>query len=313
MGFDNDSLFDLSDLIADKPEPAPAKPAMKQSIQFQAAQTKTIARELEIEHDYSVAKILREKLNESFSELARMIVTADAIYAEFDANTKHILIDGNSRGHIFSEREFADKSAANFKANGYEVYIKEYTRANIFDMLFEYKRHGIQDLVLDETEKWVIISTETLSDMLDVSVRDYVKIQVTNPGLMFNMTTLSQKMQFKTDNPKRKDEINSLRKLMIRELTGARYILPLAEDNKPITRPGKDGQTYILIFADEFEMNNELGRNSGVIKDYEILTYKEIIKRYTVMANTIPVLNYGSLSFKFTDQNCDLINRVMNQ
>ena len=136
-----ESAFDLSNLF-DAPAPeAPKKPEIKQTIQFQAAQTKTIARELELEHDFSVMKILRDKLNDSYKTLAKMIVDADHMYAEFDSNTKHILIDGNNRGHIFSEKEFGEKSVANFAKNGYNVYLKEYKKNEIFNMLYEYRRY----------------------------------------------------------------------------------------------------------------------------------------------------------------------------
>ena len=310
-----ESAFDLSNLF-DAPE-APKKPEVKRTIQIQAAQTKTIARELELEHDFSVMKILRDKLNDSYKTLAKMIVEADHMYAEFDANTKHILIDGNNRGHIFSEKEFGEKSVESFAKNGYKVYLQEYKKDEIFNMLFEYRRHGIQDLVLDETEKWVIISTDTVADLLEERERDFVKIPVTNPELMFSMTTLSQKMQFKSDKPNRREEINALRKLMIRGFTSAKYIMPLAKDENgethPITRDGKDGVKYVLVFSDVFEMKTEFGEKLEGVADYRVLSYRDIIREFTVQPNTTVVLNYGALSFKFTDQNCDLINKVISQ
>ena len=313
-----DGAFDLSNLFSEPAAPeVPKKPVPKPTIQFQAAQTKIIARELELEHDFSVMKILRDKLNDSYKQLAKMIVEADAMYAEFDANTKHILIDGNNRGHIFSEKEFGEKSVANFAKNGYNVYLKEYKKNEIFNMLFEYRRHGIQDLVLDETEKWVIISTDTVSDMVEENEREYIKIPVTNPELMFSMTTLSQKMQFKTDKPNRREEINALRKLMIRGFTSAKYIMPVSKDENgdthPITRPGSDGVNYVLVFTDVFEMKTVFGDNLEGVADYRVLSYRDIIREFTVQANTTVVLNYGALSFKFTDQNCDLINKVISQ
>ena len=313
-----DGAFDLSNLFSEPASTeAPKKPVPKPTIQFQAAQTKIIARELELEHDFSVMKILRDKLNDSYKQLARMIVEADAMYAEFDANTKHILIDGNNRGHIFSEKEFGEKSVANFAKNGYSVYLKEYKKNEIFNMLFEYRRHGIQDLVLDETEKWVIISTDTVSDMVEENEREFIKIPVTNPELMFSMTTLSQKMQFKTDKPNRREEINALRKLMIRGFTSAKYIMPLSKDENgethPITRQGSDGVKYVLVFTDVFEMKTVFGDKLEGVADYRVLSYRDIIREFTVQANTTVVLNYGALSFKFTDQNCDLINKVISQ
>ena len=47
--------------------------------------------------------------------ISKMICTADVIYAEYDSQTKHILIDGNNKGHIFSEKIFADKSVDGLK------------------------------------------------------------------------------------------------------------------------------------------------------------------------------------------------------
>ena len=38
---------------------------------------------------------------------------------------------------------------------------------------------------------------------------------------------------------------------------------------------------------------------NDIVKDYEIVTYRELIKKYSVMANTVVVLNEGSLRFEF--------------
>ena len=67
------------------------------------------------------------------------------------------------------------------------------------------------------------------------------------------------------------------------------------------------------MFSDSFEMKRFFGDKISVVKDYEIMTYKELIKRFTVMANTVVVLNEGSLRFEFNDHNCDHINKVLNQ
>jgi len=309
--------LDLSSVLGQSmEEPAPTvKP--KLSIQHQATEAKVIARDLEVEPDVRVAQILRDQLNESYRKLAKMISEAEVMYAEFDSNTKHILIDGNNKGHIFSEKTYADKSVENFAKNGINVFIKEYKNEELFNMLFEYKRHGIQDLVLDETANWVIISTDTISSMLDIDERKFVPIPVSNPELMFSMTTLFQKLQSKSDNPKRKQEVQSLEKLMIREFTTARYILPLVVYNgtevKPISIDSKNGVKRVLVFSDSFEMKRFFGDKINIVKDYEIVTYRELIKKYTVMANTVVVLNEGSLRFEFNDHNCEHINKVMAQ
>ena len=318
VGDEGSGGLDLSSILGQNDEPPvqqPAKP--KLTIQLQATEAKVIGRDLEVEPDLRVAQILRDQLNESYRKLAQMIAEADVMYAEYDSNTKHILIDGNNKGHIFSEKMYADKSVENFAKNGIGVYIKEYKNEELFTMLYEYKRHGIQDLVLDETANWVIISTDTIADMLDVNERKFVPIPVSNPELMFSMTTLFQKLQSKNDNPKRKQEIQSLEKLMIREFTSARYILPMVSydggDVKPLSVDGKNGVKRILVFSDAFEMKRFFGDKISIVKDYEIVTYKELIKRFTVMANTVVVLNEGSLRFEFNEHNCEHINKVINQ
>ena len=104
---------------------------------------------------------------------------------------------------------------------------------------------------------------------------------------------------------------------MIREFTSARYILPLLafdEDNKrPITIDSKNGVKRVLVFSDVFEMKRFFGDKYDIVKDYEIISYKELIRKFTVMANTVVVLNEGSLRFEFNDHNCDHINKVINQ
>ncbi len=319
-GIDDSSSggLDLSSILGQNDEPVQQQPVKpKLTIQLQATEAKVIARDLEVEPDLRVAQILRDQLNESYRKLAKMISEADVMYVEYDSNTKHILIDGNNKGHIFSEKIYADKSVENFAKNGIGVYIKEYKNEELFTMLYEYKRHGIQDLVLDETANWVIISTDTIADMLDVNERKFVPIPVSNPELMFSMTTLFQKLQSKNENPKRKQEIQSLEKLMIREFTSARYILPMVSydggDVKPLSIDGKNGVKRILVFSDAFEMKRFFGDKINIVKDYEIITYKELIKRFTVMSNTTVILNEGSLRFEFNEHNCDHINKVMNQ
>ena len=317
VGDNSSGGLDLSSILGQNEEP-PAKPEKpKLTIQLQATEAKVIARDLEIEPDVRVAQILRDQLDESYRKLAKMIAEADVMYAEYDSNTKHILIDGNNRGHIFSEKMYADKSVENFAKNGIGVYIKEYKNEELFNMLYEYRRHGIQDVVLDETANWVIIPTDRIAEMLDVNERKFVPIPVSNPELMFSMTTLFQKLQSKNENPKRKQEIQSLEKLMIREFTSARYILPMVSydggDVKPLSIDGKNGVKRILVFSDAFEMKRFFGDKISIVKDYEIITYKELIKRFTVMANTVVVLNEGSLRFEFNDHNCDHINKVINQ
>ncbi|MBQ3970164.1 MAG: hypothetical protein II685_06755, partial [Clostridia bacterium] len=317
LASDNESTkFDLSSLMMSHAEEQPAAPVKpKLTIQTQATETKMIARELEVEPDIRVVQILRDKLNDGYRTLARLISEAEVMYAEYDANTKHILIDGNNKGHIFSEKIYADKSVENFAKNGIKVYIKEYKNEDLFSMLYEYKRHGIQDLVLDETANWVIVSADTIIDMLDVNEKKFVPIPIANPELMFAMTTLFQKLQSKNDNPKRKQEIASLEKMMIREFTSARYILPLVaydENNiRPISIDGKNGVKRILVFSDAFEMKRFFGDKIGIVRDYEIITYKELIKKFTVMPNTVVVLNEGPLRFEFNDHNCDHINKVI--
>ncbi len=307
--------LDLSNLMMD--EVIENKPqSSKMSIQHQIALTREIAGELETEGDFSVAQILGEKLNDSYRDLANLIVKADKMYAQFDEHTKHVLIDGFNRGHIFSDRAIAERSIEAFKQNGFDVYIKEYSNDELFTMLYEYKRHGIQDLVLDESANWIVISTDTISDMLDVSDSEYVSIPVTNPELMFSMTTLFQKLQSKTDNPNRKAEIASCERRMIREFTSARYILPLLaydKDNKhPITVDNKSGVKRVLVFSDVFEMKRFFGDKFDIVQDYKILSYNDMIREFAVQENTVVVLNEGSLRFEFNEHNCDHINRVIN-
>ena len=314
---ETDDLLDLSNLIIGMPE-EPAVPKKKPTylIQQKITETKAIERDLDIEPDFGVASILRDKLKESYKELAKMIAESKKMYAEFDLHTKHILIDGNNRGHIFSDKSIAEASVENFTQNGIDVYIEEYDSSRLFSLLYEYKRHGIQDLVLDETANWIIISTDSISDVLDVDDKEYISIPITNPELMFSMTTLFQKLQSKSTNPKRKAEIQSLERRMIREFTSARYILPLIaydENNvRPVTIDSKNGTKRVLVFSDVFEMKRFFGNKLDLVKDYNIMSYRELIREFTVKPNTVVVLNEGSLRFEFNDHNCDHINKIIN-
>lgn len=314
----NNSGFDLSSLMyGDAPAPAAQKKQAPMTIQDQCALTKAIARDLEMETNPISARDVREKLDNCYREIARLIAEAEVMYAEFDAHTRHILIDGNNKGHIFSEKALADKSVENFAKSGIKVYLQEYKKKDIFNMLFEYRRHGIQELVLDETAHWVILQTDKISEMLDVYERDYVKIPVMNPELMFSMTTLFQKLQTKSNNPNKEQEVRSLEKRMIREFLTARYVLPMYGSDRnnllPVSIDDKNGMKKVLVFSDEFEMNRFFGENASIVADYEVVSYKEIIRKYNVPGSTIVVLNEGSLRFEFNDRNCEHIRKVSEQ
>ncbi len=308
-------MFDLASLMyGDQNAPATQRGQQKMTIQDQAAKTKSTARALEVENDPQTAKELRDKLEQCYRDLAQLIADADVMYAEFDAHTRHILIDGNNKGHIFSEKYLAEKSVENFAKAGIKVYLQEYKAKDIFNMLFEYRRHGIQELVLDETAHWIIIPTDRISEKLDIYERDFVKIPVVNPELMFSMTTLFQKLQTKSTNPNKEQEIRSLEKRMIREFITARYILPMYGNDRnnlrPVTIDGKNGVRKVLVFSDEFEMKRFFGENASIVSDYEIVNYKEIIRKYNSMESVV-VLNEGSLRFEFNEGNCEHITRVL--
>ena len=307
-------MYDLSALMyGDKPQQAPQG---KPTIQQQAGKIKATARALEVESDPMTAKELRDKLDEGYRELAKLIADADVMYAEFDAHTRHILIDGHNKGHIFSEKYLAEKSVENFARNNIKVYLQEYRAKDIFKMLFEYRRHGIQELVLDETAHWVIIPTDKIAEMLDIYERDFVKLPVMNPELMFSMTTLFQKLQTKSNNPNKEQEVRSLEKRMIREFITARYLLPMygtsRDDLRPITIDNPAGGKKVLVFSDEFEMNRFFGDNKNIVKDTDIVNYREIIKKYTMPGESVVVLNEGSLRFEFNERNCEHISKVLD-
>ena len=311
-------MFDLSSLMyGDVSGQGSQQRRGGMTIQDQAAKTKATQRSLDVESDAMAAKELRDKLDTCYRDLAKMIANADVMYAEFDAHTRHILIDGNNKGHIFSDKYLAEKSVENFAKANIKVYLQEYRTKDIYNMLFEYRRHGIEDLVLDETGHWIIIQTNRISEMLDVYERDYVKIPVMNPELMFSMTTLFQKLQIKSSNPNKEAEVRSLEKRMIREFTTARYVLPMygrdRSDLRPITIDDKNGMKKVLVFSDEFEMKRFFGENVNVVADYEIVNYKEILRKYTVPQNSVVVLNEGSLRFEFNDRNCEHIQKVLEQ
>ncbi len=308
-------MFDLSNLMYGDAQP---KAPGKLTIQDQVKIIKDTKKAIEIENEqFTVDPVkidnLRKSVDTGYDKLASMIADADVMYAEFDAHTRHILIDGNNKGHIFSEKYLAEKSVENFANAGIKVYLQEYRAKDIFNMLFEYRRHGIQELVLDETGHWIILSTDKIAEKLDIYERDFVKIPVMNPELMFSMTTLFQKLQTKSNNPNKEQEIRSLEKRMIREFITARYVLPMYGNDRNSLRPvsiDQNGMRKVLVFSDEFEMKRFFGENVSIVKDYEIVNYKEIIKKYNTIDSTV-VLNEGSLRFEFNENNCEHITKVL--
>lgn len=311
-------MFDLANLMYGDPTSAPAG---KRTVQDIIAGIKNIDRSIQIEGeqfsvDHNKIADLKAKRKQEEGALASAIADADVMYAEFDSKTRHILIDGNNKGHIFSERYLAEKSVENFANAGIKVYLQEYKEKEIFNMLFEYRRHGIQELVIDETAHWMIFPTDKIAEELDVYERDFVKIPVMNPELMFSMTTLFQKLQTKSNNPNKEQEIKSLEKRMIREFITARYILPMygedRNDLRPITINGNNGIKKVLVFSDEFEMKHFFGKNASIVRDYEIVNYKEIIRKY-VNVGMVSVLNENSLRFEFNETNCEHITKVLEQ
>lgn len=286
------------------------------TVQDQIVETNAILNELKNTSDFGNAAALRRQLDEKFKILAHTIVDSNAVYAQFDSTTKHIFIDGNNRGHIFSDKAIAEKSNQLFRSKGVELYVQEFTGDSVLTMVYEFKRHGIQELVVDDAANWIIISTDVMSGVLNVDDPDLIKIPITNPELMFSMTTLFQKLQSKHDYPSRRADISALERRMIREFTSARYILPLlsaeGEDAHPITLESKNGSSRLLVFSDVYEMKRFFGSKLDIVKDYKIINYNEMIHSYAAIPNTVVVLNEGSLRFEFNAHNCNHINKVSN-
>ncbi len=286
------------------------------SIQEQIVETNLVLSNLHNNTTFENMSALRREVDDKMKELSGMIVKAPALYAQFDRSTGHIFIDGNNRGHIFSDLGIAEKSNEMFRSKGIELLVQEYTDKNILTMVYEYKRHGIQDLVLDEGANWIIISTDNLADELDFDDTDFIRIPITNPELMFSMTTLFQKMQSKIDYPTKKAEISSLERRMIREFTSSRYILPLIEADggeiRPIILESRNGTNCVLVFSDVYEMKRFFGSKISIVKDYKLLSYNEMIQNFSQLPNTVIVLNEGSLRFEFNPYNCQYIEKVIN-
>ena len=57
-------------------------------------------------------------------------------------------------------------------------------------------------------------------------------------------------------------------------------------------------------------MKRFFGENASIVSDYEIVNYKEIIRKYNSMESVV-VLNEGSLRFEFNEGNCEHITRVL--
>lgn len=287
----------------------------QKSVQEKIAETNILYNEIQNTPDYANAAAIRRQLNDSRKELSEMIVGLPTIYAQFDSSTKHIFIDGHNRGHIFSDKEIAEKSIAISHQNGIELFVQEFSKDSVLTMIYEFKRHGIQDLVVDDAANWIIMSTDEISDSIDVDDTDLIKIPITNPELMFSMTTLFQKLQIKNDYPSRRADISALERRMIREFISSRYILPLISSNgeeHPVTLENKNGIVRVLVFSDVYEMKRFFGDKFDIIKDYKILSYNDMINTYASKPNTVVVLNEGSLRFEFNPMNCDQINKVTN-
>lgn len=287
----------------------------QKSVQEKIAETNILYNEIQNAPDYANAAAIRRQLNDSRKELSEMIVALPTMYAQFDSSTKHIFIDGHNRGHIFSDKEIAEKSIAISHQNGIELFVKEFSKDSVLTMIYEFKRHGIQDLVVDDAANWIIMSTDEISDSIDVDDTDLIKIPITNPELMFSMTTLFQKLQIKNDYPSRRADISALERRMIREFISSRYILPLISSNgeeHPVTLENKNGIVRVLVFSDVYEMKRFFGDKFDIIKDYKILSYNDMINTYASKPNTVVVLNEGSLRFEFNPMNCDQINKVTN-
>ena len=311
---DDGTTLELSGLIYDPILTEEKMPV--RTIQDHIVETNAILNDLQNTTDFGNAASLRRKLDESLKELANMIVNANTVYAQFDSTTKHIFIDSNNRGHIFSDNAIAEKSNDNYRSQGIDLYCQKFPKESILTMVYEFKRHGIQDLVVDESSNRITIPTDTIFDSLNVDDPELVKIPITNPELMFSMTTLFQKLNSKTDSPTRKTELASLERRMIREFTSSRYILPLlsadGEEARPITLENKSGSCRILIFSDVYEMKRFFGERMDIVKDYRILSYKDMVENYAKIPNTVVVLNEGSLRFEFSPHNCEHISRVSN-
>lgn len=308
---DDDNSLDLSGFLLNTEPVGEEKP--KKSVQDMIGDINTLYSEIDRTADPTVIKDIQKMIEDKKNELCKSLVDCECLYAQYDSHTKHILIDANNRGHIYSSKEIADQANIYYTGRGLEVYSQKFDKKDLLTMVYEFKRHGIQDLILDESANSTVITTDSLYALLNIDNDDLTKIPVINPELMFSMTTLFQKRQLKVDYPNRKNDINALERRMIREFTSARYIMPLIVERNGASRPvvvnGKNNVQKVLVFSDVFEMRRFFGARFELIKDYNILSYKELTTKY-ISDNSFPVLNEGSLKFDFNRNNCEIISRL---
>ena len=173
-----------------------------------------------------IEKYARSKSPADYAEIVKMVQTSNKLWTAYSPVTKCRYtenINGVPSAFIFSEKDFFKEFKKHCEKNNIQIeaeLCKSDTRIQFFSDLY---RCGIENLILDNGKKFIVMSLFDVIDKPDFSALPENERPVINTNLMLNANIFFQSVS--SGNVSKSTQRN-----LLRELYKSRYLMPIVVD-----------------------------------------------------------------------------------
>ena len=173
-----------------------------------------------------IEKYARSKSPADYAEIVKMVQTSNKLWTAYSPVTKCRYtenINGVPSAFIFSEKDFFKEFKKHCEKNNIQIeaeLCKSDTRIQFFSDLY---RCGIENLILDNGKKFIVMSLFDVIDKPDFSALPENERPVINTNLMLNANIFFQSVS--SGNVSKSTQRN-----LLRELYKGRYLMPIVVD-----------------------------------------------------------------------------------
>ena len=173
-----------------------------------------------------IEKYARSKSPADYAEIVKMVQTSNKLWTAYSPVTKCRYtenINGVPSAFIFSEKDFFKEFKKHCEKNNIQIeaeLCKSDTRIQFFSDLY---RCGIENLILDNGKKFIVMSLFDVIDKPDFSALPENERPVINTSLMLNANIFFQSVS--SGNVSKSTQRN-----LLRELYKGRYLMPIVVD-----------------------------------------------------------------------------------
>lgn len=171
---------------------------------------------------------LDERIQSFGTTLHDKFKAAEALYVAYDKATQYPYIDGEGRGWIFSQEEFAHSAQDYFMQQLVMLEMKKIGQKEILPLLGLFHVWGIPKILLDNGQYHVELQRDELLPPPDWSGTPEINIPVTNPGLQRALLQFFQGLHAPSESQEAREQLlGGLEAQMLDEVLQARYLLPM--------------------------------------------------------------------------------------